>query len=100
MPKIVFPYFAGHRGLAVRHPLAESRNLHIKSLEYLKIEPGRNTMASGTYVQVTGKVLVGLSSPAITALPGPVSRSKHMGYMRINIAHVPVKWFQHVLPSF
>ena len=29
-------------------------------------------------VRVTGKVLVGLSSPAITALSGTVSRSKHM----------------------
>ena len=53
-----------------------------------------------TYVQATGKVLVGLSSPAITALSGTVSRSKHMGYMRINIAHVAVKWFGHVFPSF
>ena len=51
-------------------------------------------------VQVTGKVLVGLSSPAITVLSGSASRSKHMGYMRINIAHAPVEWFQHVFPSF
>ena len=52
------------------------------------------------YVQVTGKVVVHLSSPAITALPGSVSRSKHIGYTLINIAHVPVEGFERALPGF
>ena len=51
-------------------------------------------------VQFTGEVLVVLSSPAITALSGSASRLKHVGYMRINIAHAPVELFQHVFPSF
>ena len=60
----------------------------------------RSAKVNNLNVQVTGIVLVELSSPPTTALSGPISRLKHMGYMLINIAHVHVKWFQHVFPSF
>ena len=56
-------------------------------------------MTSDTPYTSHGEVLVGLSSPALTALSGSASLSKHMGYMRIKIAHAPVEWFQHVFPS-
>ena len=40
-------------------------------------------------VQVTGKVVAGLPSLAMAAVPGSVSRSKQIGYMR-NIVRAPV----------
>ena len=40
--------------------------------------------------QVTEKVATGLPSLGITTVPGSVSQSKHIGYIRTSIAHAPV----------
>ena len=48
-------------------------------------------------VQNTGKVVAGLPSLAMAAVPESVSQSKQIGHMRINIA---VEGFMHGFPSF
>ena len=50
-------------------------------------------------VQVTVKI-VGLPSPDITALPGSIPRSKHIGYVPITTAHAPLEGFERAFPSF